>query len=89
MGKKRLILIAVIVFLSAILISAGMSPFPTIVISVIFAFIFPVLWKPPPRYKEFSDDDRLQATFITGGPPKVPIPDNRSGKGGHPPRKSD
>jgi len=42
-------------------------------------FMFYFLWSPPPKHKDFSDRDRLEATSRamggSGAPPELPTPE--------------
>ncbi len=75
------LLIALIIFtiiFGAVLIFAGHNPLIALFSGGIAWFMLYFLWNPPPKHKDFSDRDRLDATFrAIGGsnPPELPIPD--------------
>lgn len=62
-----------------ILIFAGLNPLIALIGGGIGWFIFYFLWSPPPKHKNFSDRDRLEATSRamggSGAPPELPTPD--------------
>ena len=75
-------LIALIIFtilFGFVLILAGLNPLIALIGGGIAWFMFYFLWSPPPKHKDFSDHDRLEATSRamggSGAPPELPTPD--------------
>jgi hypothetical protein len=63
MNQKYIIaLIIGTILFGIILIIAGMNPMIALIGVGITWFIFYFLWSPPPKHKDFSDRDRLEAT---------------------------
>ena len=61
-----------------VLILAGLNPLIALISGGIAWFMFYFLWTPPPKHKDFSDRDRLEATSRAMGgsaPPDIPTPD--------------
>lgn len=80
MRTKFLIgLIIFTILLGGILILAELNPLIALIGGGIAWFMFYFLWSPPPKHKEFSDRDRLEATSRamggSGAPPELPTPD--------------
>jgi hypothetical protein len=80
MNKKYLIaLIIGIVLFGVILILARLNSLFALVGIGIAWFMFHFLWSRPPKHKDFSDRDRLEATSRaiggSGAPPELPTPE--------------
>ena len=58
---------------------AGLNPLIALFGGTIAWFMFYFLWSPPPKHKDFSDRDRLEATSRamggSGALPELPTPD--------------
>jgi hypothetical protein len=79
MNKKYLIaLIVGTILFGGILILMDLNPMLALIGGGIAWFMFYALWTPPPKHKEFSDRDRLEATSRamggSGAPPELPTP---------------
>lgn len=79
MTKFNLILIALILVVGAILIFTGQNPIIALIGAGLIWFMVRLLWFPPPKQKDFTDRDRLEATSRamggSGAPPELPTPE--------------
>lgn len=80
MNQKHIIaLIIGTILFGSILIIAGLNPMIALIGGGIAWFMFYFLWTPPPKHKDFSDRDRLEATSRamggSGAPPELPTPE--------------
>lgn len=70
--------IATLVF-GAILIFTGQNPMIALLAGGLIWFMVRFLWSPPPKHKDFSDRDRLEAMSRamggSGAPPELPKPE--------------
>jgi hypothetical protein len=76
--KFLIALIILTILFGILLIWADMNPLIALISGGIAWFMLYFLWTPPPKHKDFSDRDRLEATFrAIGGSnqPELPIPD--------------
>ncbi len=83
--KYRILILVSSGTIVAAVIARNLGYSPKIVIGVggLIFFMFLALWNPPPKHKEFSNADRLQATSRAFGgnpPPELWTPD-MPGKG--------
>lgn len=78
-AKLLIALIILTILFGSILIIAGQNPLIALIGGGIAWFMFYSLWTPPPKYKDFSDLDRFEATCHamggSGAPPEFPAPD--------------
>lgn len=77
-AKSLIALIILTAFFGVVFFFVGYNPLIALVSGGIAWFMLYFLWNPPPKHKDFSDRDRLEATFrAIGGsnPPELPIPD--------------
>jgi len=80
MNQKYLIaLIIGTILFGGILILMDLNPMLALIGGGITWFMFYFLWSPPPKHKDFSDRDRLEATSRamggSGAPPELPTPE--------------
>lgn len=84
--KFLIALIILTIFFGAVLIFAGCNPLIALIGGGITWFMVYFLWSPPPKHKDFSDHDRLEATSRalggSGAPPELTTP-NMSEKKHH------
>jgi len=77
--KFLIALIILTILFGGILILAGLNPMIALIGGSIAWFMFYFMWSPPPKQKDFSDRDRLEATSRAmggmGAPPELPTPD--------------
>lgn len=77
--KFLIALIIGTILFAVILIFAGLNPMIALIGGGIAWFMIYFLWSPPPKHKDFSDRDRLEATSRamggSGAPPELPTPD--------------
>ena len=79
--KFNLILIGLTLVFGAILIFAGLNPMIALIGGGMAWFMFHFLWSPPPKQKDFSDVDRLDALYRgIGVPPELPTPEMHKNK---------
>ena len=80
MRRKLIIaLIVLTILFGGILILMDLNPIIALIGGGIAWFMFYSLWSPPPKHKDFSDRDRLEATSLamggSGAPPELPTPE--------------
>ena len=85
MNQKYLIALVIgTILFGGILILAGLNPVIALIGGGIICFMFHFLWSPPPKHKDFSDRDRLEATSRamggSGAPPELPAPEIQDDK---------
>jgi len=77
--KFNIALIIVTLVFGGILILAGQNPIIALIAGGLIWFMVRFLWSPPPKHKDFSDRDRLEATSRamggSGAPPELPKPE--------------
>ena len=76
--KYLIALIIITTLFGIVLIWADMNPLIALIGGFIAWFMLYFLWTPPLKQKDFSDRDRLEATFRAMGgsaPPELPTPD--------------
>lgn len=78
-GKLLIAFIILLIVASALFFYYGLNPLIPLVAGGIAWFMFYFLWSPPPKHKNFSDRDRMEATSRaiggSGAPPELPTPD--------------
>jgi hypothetical protein len=83
-GKYIVALIVGTILFGGILILMDLNPMIALIGGGIAWFMYYFMWSPPPKQKDFSDRDRLEATSRamggSGAPPELPTPEIREKK---------